>query len=96
MVVPSDRQVLPRALATAAGGRSARMMEAAEAERRSGYKVGGISPFAQQRPAPAWFEQDARVLPTVFINAGQRGLLLELDPADAVRLLQARWAAISR
>ncbi len=96
VVVPSDRQVLPRALAAAAGGKSARMMEVAEAERRSGYRVGGISPFAQQRPAPVWFEQDAVVLPAVFINAGQRGLLLELDPADAVQVLQARSAGISR
>ena len=96
VVLPSDRQVLPRALAAAAGGKSARMMEMAEAERRSGYRVGGISPFAQQRPSPAWFEQDALALPTVLINAGQRGLLLELAPAEAVRVLQARTAKLSR
>src|SRR5690606_28551393 len=96
VVLPSDRQLQPRALAAAAGGKAARMMEVAEAERRSGYKVGGISPFAQQRPAPVWFERDALALPSVFINAGQRGLLLELDPAEAVRVLKARAAAISR
>lgn len=96
VVLPSDRQLQPRALAAAAGGKAARMMEVAEAERRAGYKVGGISPFGQQRPAQAWFEYDALAMPSVFINAGQRGLLLELDPSDAVRVLQARSAAISR
>lgn len=96
VVLPSDRQVQLKALATAAGGKAARMMEVAEAERRSGYRVGGISPFGQQRPAPVCFERDALAQPSVFINAGQRGLLLELAPADAVQVLQAQVAAISR
>ena len=72
------------------------MMEAAEAERRSGYKVGGVSPFGQQRPVPVWFERDALAAASVWINAGQRGLLLEIAPADALRVLQASSAAISR
>ena len=96
VVIPSDRQLLPKALAAAAGGKAARMMEIAEAERRSGYKVGGISPFAQQRPVPVWLERDALGADSVFVNAGQRGLLLELAPADALRMLQAQAAAISR
>jgi len=96
VVLPSDRQVQLKALAAAAGGKAARMMEVAEAERRTGYKVGGISPFGQQRPAPAWFEAAACQAPTVFINAGQRGLLLELEPAAALRVLQARTAELCR
>ncbi|HET6397686.1 MAG TPA: Cys-tRNA(Pro) deacylase [Pseudoxanthomonas sp.] len=95
-VIPSDRQLQPKALAAAAGGKAARMMEVPEAERRSGYRVGGISPFGQQRPVPVWIEADAMAAPSVFINAGQRGLLLELAPADAARVLQATAAAISR
>lgn len=95
-VIPSDRQLQPKALAAACGGKAARMMEAAEAERRSGYKVGGVSPFGQQRPVPVWFERDALAAASVWINAGQRGLLLEIAPADALRVLQASSAAISR
>jgi Cys-tRNA(Pro)/Cys-tRNA(Cys) deacylase len=95
-VIPSDRQLQPKALAAACGGKAARMMEVTEAERRSGYKVGGVSPFGQQRLVPVWFESDAMAAASVWINAGQRGLLLEIDPADAVRVLQASSAAISR
>jgi Cys-tRNA(Pro)/Cys-tRNA(Cys) deacylase len=96
VVIPSDRQLQPKALAAACAGKAARMMEVAEAERRSGYKVGGVSPFGQQRPVPVWFEQDTLAQPGAWINAGQRGLLLEIDPADALRVLQASSAAISR
>ena len=82
--------------AAAASGKAARMMEVADAERRTGYKVGGISPFGQQRPVPVWFELDACNAATVFINAGQRGLLLELSPADALSILNGKAANISR
>lgn len=96
VVIPSDRQVQLKALASAVGGKSARMMDVAEAERRTGYKVGGISPFGQQRPAPVWFHTHACESASVFINAGQRGLLVELSPGQALQLLQARTAEICR
>jgi Cys-tRNA(Pro)/Cys-tRNA(Cys) deacylase len=93
-VIPSDHQLQLKQLAAACGGKSARMMEVPEAERRSGYKVGGISPFAQQRPLPVWIEARTLVAESIYINAGQRGLLLELAPADAVKILQARAAKL--
>lgn len=95
VVIPSDRQLQLKKLAAAAHGKAARMMEVAEAERRTGYKVGGISPFGQQRPVPVWIEQDALAHERVWINAGQRGLLLELAPQAALALLGANSAQLS-
>jgi len=91
-VIPSDQRLSLKKLAAACGGKHAQMMEVAEAERRSGYKVGGISPFAQQRPADVLFAASAPQHPTLYINAGQRGLLLDIAPADALRFLKARHA----
>src|SRR5690349_1130747 len=48
-IIPSDREVSMKRLAAAFGGKSAAMMKPTEAERLSGYKVGGISPFGQTR-----------------------------------------------
>ena len=93
-VIPSDRRLSLKKLAAACGGKHAQMMEVAEAERRSGYKVGGISPFAQQRPATVLFADAAQAHERIWINAGQRGLLLDIAPADALRFLQARQADI--
>lgn len=90
VVVPSDRRVQLKKLAAAGAGKSARMMEVAEAERRSGYKVGGISPLGQQRPAPVLVEQSALAPGSVWFNAGQRGLLLEIDAGRLLDVLQAR------
>src|ERR671927_1012192 len=56
VIVPSDREVSMKKLAAAFGGKSAQMMKPAEAERLSGYKVGGISPFGQMRRVPTAIE----------------------------------------
>lgn len=93
--IPSDRRLSLKKLAAGCDGKHAQMMEIAEAERSSGYKVGGISPFAQLRPVEIVFADCAQQYPTIYLNAGQRGLLLDIAPADALQFLQARLADIT-
>jgi Cys-tRNA(Pro)/Cys-tRNA(Cys) deacylase len=93
-IVPSDREVAMKKLAAVFGGKSAQMMKPADAERASGYKVGGISPFGQMRKPVAIIEQSSLTAEFVFINGGQRGLQVRLDPRDALRVLEARAASI--
>src|SRR6201747_2040821 len=83
VVVPSDCEVSMKKLASAFGGKSANMMKPTDAERLTGYHVGGISPFGQKKRVPVAIEQTALNNPTVFVNGGQRGLQIELDPNDA-------------
>ena len=73
-------------LAAAFRGKTANMMRPADAERLTGYHVGGISPFAQKKPVPVAIEQAALSETSVYLNGGQRGLQIELDPHDAVRI----------
>jgi Cys-tRNA(Pro)/Cys-tRNA(Cys) deacylase len=85
VVVPSDGEVSMKKLAAAFGGKSASMMKPADAERLTGFKVGGISPFGQRRAVPTAMDETAQLYDEVLINGGQRGLLVGLAPADAVR-----------
>lgn len=94
-ILPSDREVAMKKLAVALGGKSAQMMKPADAERISGYKVGGISPFGQTRRVPVAIEESAMALPHVYINGGQRGLQVRLSPADALAVLGAKVAPIT-
>src|SRR3974377_2477219 len=59
VAVPSDREVSMKKLAAAFNGKSAQMMKPADAERTSGYSVGGVSPFGQRRPVPTVIEEQA-------------------------------------
>jgi Cys-tRNA(Pro)/Cys-tRNA(Cys) deacylase len=89
VVMPSDREVSMKKLAAAFGGKAASMMRPAEAERLTGYHVGGISPFAQKKRVPVAIDKSALAETSVYLNGGQRGLQIELDPNDAVRALDA-------
>ncbi|MDI7864553.1 Cys-tRNA(Pro) deacylase [Rhizobiaceae bacterium n13] len=89
VVVPSDREVSMKKLASAFGGKAANMMRPADAERATGYHVGGISPFGQKKQVPTAIEIEALSEPHVFINGGQRGLQVKLSPADARDALKA-------
>ena len=89
VVVPSDCEVSMKKLAGAFGAKTAKMMRPADAERLTGYHVGGISPFGQKKRVPVVFEESALGEAKVFVNGGQRGLQIELGPCDAVKALGA-------
>jgi Cys-tRNA(Pro)/Cys-tRNA(Cys) deacylase len=86
VVVPSDGEVSMKKLAAAFGGKSASMMKPADAERMTGFKVGGISPFGQRKAVPTAIDETAELYDEVLINGRQRGLLVGLAPADAIRV----------
>ena len=95
VIVPSDREVALKKLAAAMDGKSAQMMPPADAERIAGYKVGGNSPFGQKRRLPTVLEQQALDHEWVFVNAGQRGLQLRLEPRVIVQVLDAKVTSIT-
>ena len=93
-VIPSDRQLSMKRVAAAFGGKAAAMMPPAKAEKLTGYKVGGISPFGQKRAVPTAIEVAACGAPKVWINAGQRGLLLGIAPDQALAVLGAQAVSL--
>lgn len=95
VVVPSDKEVSMKKLAAAFRGKSAKMMRPADAERITGYHVGGISPFGQKKRVPTAIEQAALAETTVYLNGGQRGLQIEIAPDAARTALDAATAALT-
>ena len=95
VVVPSDCEVSMKKLAATFGGKTANMMKPPDAERLTGFKVGGISPFGQRRKVPTAIDETAELFDEVLINGGQRGLLLGLSPADAARAAEAKLSDLT-
>lgn len=89
VVVPSDKEVSMKKLASAFGGKSAAMMKPANAEKLTGFVVGGISPFGQKKQVPTAIEISAMDEALVYMNGGQRGLQVRLSPKDALAALGA-------
>lgn len=90
VLIASDREVSLKKLATAAGAKDAAMLPAAEAERITGYHVGGISAFGQRKRVTTFIDSAALGHPTVIANGGRRGLQIEIAPGDLVRVLDAK------
>jgi Cys-tRNA(Pro)/Cys-tRNA(Cys) deacylase len=95
VVLASDREVGMKRLAAALGAKSAEMAPVAQAERITGYRVGGVSPFGQKKKLPTIVDADAAALAQAYVNGGQRGLQIRLAPADLVRVTGAVVAAIT-
>ena len=94
VLAPSDREISLNRLAGVAGAKEAAMLPPDEAERVTGYHVGGISPFGQKRRVRVFVEESALAHATVLVNGGRRGLQIEIAPADLVRLLAATPAPL--
>ena len=95
-IIPVAARVDLKALAATLGARRAEMAPPAEAERATGYVVGGISPLGQKRRLPIALDSSALGHGTICVSAGRRGAQIALAPADLVRLTGALVADIAR
>jgi Cys-tRNA(Pro)/Cys-tRNA(Cys) deacylase len=89
-VVPAHRQLDLRAV-----GKRTALAAHADAERATGYVVGGISPLGQRRRLPTTVDESALTWDTILVSAGKRGLQIELAPDDLVQLTGAKVAMVA-
>lgn len=94
-VVPSDRELSLKALAAAAGKKSAAMMKGADAERITGYKIGGISPLGQKKRLRVFMDISAFSFDFIVVNGGQRGLQIKAKASDLQSVVSATSVSIA-
>ena len=88
-LVAADAVLSPKKLAAAAGAKHAVMADPKEAERATGYQVGGISPLGSRKPLRVFLDASAGEFPQICLNAGNRGHIVEVATADLLRLTGA-------
>ncbi len=88
ILMNGDRQVSTKALARLLGVKAIAPCDPRVAEKHTGYRVGGTSPFATKKPLRIFMEEGIAELPRILINAGSRGLLAEMAPAELIRALK--------
>ena len=95
-VLPVSRRLDLKAYAAEAKVKKARMANSRDAERVTGYVLGGISPLGLRKRLPVLIDESVMKQNTVYVSAGKRGLQIELSPRDLVKLTDGEIAAISR
>ena len=95
VLMPGDRQLSMKRLAKVCGVKRAAMGEIRTAERITGYLVGGISPFGTKQKLLVVMEADVEAFDKILINAGQRGTMLLMAPADIRTALACKVARVA-
>ena len=95
-LMPGDRELDLKRMARACKTKRAQLALPASAERLTGYKVGGISPFGLTTPLPSVMDSGLFAGDCVIINGGQRGTMLKMPPKEIARLLKSDIAEIAR
>jgi Cys-tRNA(Pro) deacylase len=88
VLMHGDRDVSTKNLARQIGKKRVGPCTPDVAQRHSGYQVGGTSPFGLRKTMPIYIEGSIVELPRIYINGGQRGFLVALDPKELVRVLR--------
>jgi Cys-tRNA(Pro) deacylase len=90
VLMHGDKQVSTKNLARGIGAKSVEPCTPDEAQRASGYQVGGTSPFGVRKPMPVYVERSVLALPRICINGGRRGYLVGIAPGALTELLDAK------
>ena len=93
-LMPGDRELILKKMAQACGVKKVVMADPVTAERLTGYHVGGISPFGLRQRLPVVMEESLLAHGAVMINAGQRGVMLKMAPANIVAATGGRTATL--
>ncbi len=88
MLQHGDKEVSLKDLARQIGAKNVAACEVKDAQKYTGYLVGGISPFGTKRQMPIYAEETILQLPKFYINGGQRGFILEMTPGEIQKALK--------
>ena len=94
ILMHGDKTVSTKTLARALESKSINPCDSKVAQKYTGYMVGGTSPFGTKKGLPVYIEESILTLPRIYINAGRKGLLVEMSPSDLLKVLKPKTVKV--
>jgi Cys-tRNA(Pro)/Cys-tRNA(Cys) deacylase len=88
-LLPATSELSLKKLAAAAAAKQARMAAPTDAERATGYQIGGISPLGSKRRLRVFLDTSALGHDRICLNAGGRGAIVEVATDQLITLIDA-------
>ena len=95
VLMHGDREVSTKQLARHMEVKAVHPCDFAEAQKHTGYLVGGTSPLATRTRLPVYAERTIFDLPVIYINGGKRGFLVSIDPQVLKEVLHAEEVEVA-
>lgn len=89
ILMHGDCEVSTKNLARQIGRKSIAPCKPEQAQRNSGYQVGGTSPFGTRKQMPVFVEESIVPLDDIYINGGRRGFLVKIKGTVLTEVLKA-------
>ena len=89
-VIPVSNQLSLKEVADIFLAKKAQMAQKDEAQKVTGYLLGGISPLGQKKLLKTVLDESVKSFETIFVSGGKRGLDIEVKPSDLEKLLRAK------
>lgn len=93
-VLPVNKMLFLKSVSNFFKAKSAKMADKDEAQKVTGYLLGGVSPLGQKKRLKTLIDKSALNFETIFVSGGKRGLDIEVSPKDLERLLFASFKEI--
>lgn len=94
-VIPVSQMLSLKHISESLGSKKAVMANKDEAQKVTGYLLGGISPLGQKKLLRTIIDESAKSFETIFVSGGKRGLDIELNPNDLIKILNSRYYKVT-
>jgi len=96
ILMHGDKEVSLKELARQIGAKNVSTCEVKDAQKYTGYMVGGISPFGTKKQMPVYVEESILSLQKFYVNGGLRGFIIEMEPKELIKAINPTVVNVSR
>lgn len=94
-IIPVNKSLNLKAVASFFKSKNAVMANKDEAQKATGYLLGGISAFGQKKKHRTLLDSSAKDFETIYISGGKRGLDIEVNPKDIIKVLNSNYEKLA-